>query len=211
MLIERFALNSMGTNTYVIADRDSGEAIILDPCAADMAPVIAYVADHDLKVQAIVNTHCHFDHVLGNEPLRAHYHAPLWLHRAELALLRDVPERMHALFGMSVETRDPDRFLEAEEVLTLGQEVRLRLLLTPGHSPGGLCLYDEQAGVLFSGDTLFAGTIGRTDLPGSSHADLMASLRDQLWPLPDATVVYPGHEEDTTIGEERMVNPFFRF
>lgn len=213
MIVERFALNPMGTNTYVIA-APSGDAYIVDPCATDMAPMVAYIQDHALRVKAIVNTHCHFDHVLGNEAMRTLYRVPLWLHRLELTNLKESPQRAQKWLGIQVETRDPDAFIEDGDVLELGQgtdAVRLQILLTPGHSPGGICLYDRRAGILFSGDTLFAGTVGRTDLPGSDPEALMVSLREKLWPLPDETVVYPGHEDDTTIAEERMANPYFHF
>lgn len=209
MLIERFALNPLATNTYVVAD-SHGEAWIVDPCAVDMSPVIDFVAARGFCVRAIVNTHCHFDHVLGNERVRAVYDAPLWLHRAELPNLHGAPARAQSFLQATMTTRDPDRFLDAGETLALG-DLSFQVLFTPGHSPGGICLYEANEGVLLSGDTLFAGAVGRWDLPGSDYDQLVASLRDVLWPLPDATIVYPGHEEDTTIGEERMVNPYFRF
>lgn len=209
MEIKRFALNELGTNTYVVA-ADDGHAIVIDPSVAEMAPVIAYTTAQGLHVTAIVNTHCHFDHVLGNETLRAHYGVPLWLHRAELPNLRNVPDRVEAWFGYRVETREPDGFLQEGDVVTVGN-LQFRVIETPGHSPGGICLYEETQGVLLSGDTLFAGTVGRTDLPGSDPQALFDSLRIKLWPLPDSTKIYPGHEEDSTIGEERMHNPYFHF
>lgn len=212
MIVERFALNAMGTNTYVIAA--AGEALVIDPCAADMTPVVEYVRSRQLTVKALINTHCHFDHVLGNEVLRTAFRAPLWLHRAELPNLREAPQSAAQWLGVHIETADPDRFLEEGDEVVIGHgpdAVHLQVLLTPGHSPGGICLYDQRASVLFSGDTLFAGTVGRTDLPRSNPDQLVASLRDKLWPLPDHTIVYPGHEDDTTIGEERMVNPYFHF
>ncbi|MCY0877201.1 MAG: MBL fold metallo-hydrolase [Firmicutes bacterium] len=213
MLVERFALNPIGTNTYVIATENK-DAFILDPCATDMTPVLTYVQTHQLSVVAVINTHCHFDHVMGNEVIREALGVPLWLHSVELPGLLEAPSMAEQWLGVRIETRAPDRFLQDGEVLDLGDPhdaVSLQVMLTPGHSPGGLCFYDAQAGVLFSGDTLFAGTVGRTDLKGSNSQDLVSSLRDKLWPLPDHTIVYPGHEDETTIGEERMVNPYFHF
>ncbi len=208
MLIESFSLNELDTNTYVVSDGHA--AVIIDPCALDMAPVIAYIAKRELSVAALVNTHCHFDHVLGNEPLRALYGAPLYANRAELAILRAAPRTAEIWTGVSPAVREPDGFLAEGAELAVG-ELRLVVVETPGHSPGGICLHAAGQRVLFTGDTLFAGTIGRTDLPGGDSARLMDSLRDKLWPLPDETVIFPGHGEASTIGEERTHNPFFRF
>lgn len=209
MIIERFALNELGTNIYVVAD-DDGEAMIIDPGAKDMEPVFAFVGNEGLRVRCIVNTHCHFDHVIGNEATRSRFRVPLLLHESELPLLRSAPDRMEHFLGYRAPVGEPDGWLREGDKLDVG---RLRFLVfeTPGHSPGGICLYESAEAVLFSGDTLFAGTVGRTDLPGSSRDRLMTSLREKLWPLPDETRVFPGHETDSTIGEERAHNPFFRF
>jgi hydroxyacylglutathione hydrolase len=209
MNIERFALNALGTNTYVVSDRD-GETIVIDPSAPDMSPVVDYIEANGLRTRAIVNTHCHFDHVLGNDVLRAQTGAPLWLHRAEDPVLRDAPKRAQDYLGVAISASTADRYLQAGDIVAVGA-LAFVVLETPGHSPGGICLYERQQGVVFCGDTLFAGTVGRTDLPGADASVLRSSLREQLWPLPDETVIYPGHGDESTIGDERMHNPYFHF
>lgn len=210
MRIQAFVMNELGTNTYVIG-APSGPAIVVDPSALDLTPVLDFVREQGFVVTAIVNTHCHFDHVLGNETAREVYRVPLLAHRAEWGPLRHAPESARAFLGIEMAgVRDPDGELCDGDTLAVANWT-FHVLETPGHSPGGVCLYEPNAGLLISGDTLFAGTVGRTDLPGGDMDALMRSLATKLWPLPDETLVYPGHGKDTTIGEERMYNPFFRF
>ncbi len=209
MLMERFTLNDIGTNTYVIGE-PGGQVMIVDPSASDMTPVISFIRDRGLAVSRIVNTHCHFDHVLGNEAVRGEYRVPLLIHRLELPLLLRAPEQVETWFGYRMETREPDGYLAEGDVIPIGA-FSFHVIETPGHSPGGICLYEPDEGVLISGDTLFAGTVGRTDLPGSNGQQLMESLEKKLWPLPDGTRIFPGHADDTTMAEERMHNPYFHF
>ena len=210
MLIERFTLNEIGTNTYVVGE-PGGQVMIIDPSAPDMTPVSSFIRDQGLTVTRIVNTHCHFDHVLGNETVRDMYRTPLLIHRLELPLLLAAPDQVEHFFGYRVQpTREPDGYLAEGDVISVG-EFHFRVIETPGHSPGGVCLYEPDQGVLISGDTLFAGTVGRTDLPGSNSGQLMQSLEKKLWPLPDETRIFPGHADDSTIAQERMHNPFFHF
>lgn len=209
MLIQAFAMNELGTNTYVVGV-PGGDVVVIDPSAVDMTPVTSWMAEQGCRVVQILNTHCHFDHVLGNESMRALYHVPLWIPEAELPLLRNTPARVKAWFGYEVATSDPDAYLVEGDTVSVGPYT-FHIMSTPGHSPGGVCFYEKSEGVLISGDTLFAGTVGRTDLEGSDPSQLRDSLRDKLWPLPDSVRVYPGHGDETTIGDERMVNPYFHF
>ncbi len=209
MLIQTFVLNDLSTNTYVVGEPE-GEVMIIDPSAEAMEEVIDYVHGQHLTVKYIVNTHAHFDHVIGNESLRRHFGAPLFIHEKDLEILLQLPVTTRRIFGRSVDSNPPEYFLHDNDILQVGN-YRFRVLETPGHSPGGICLYEEKEGVLFTGDTLFAGTIGRTDLQGGNASQLFQSLKDKLWSLPDEVVIYPGHEEDSTIGDERMHNPFFYF
>ena len=209
MLLQTFTLNELGTNTYVLGEQ-GGPALLIDPSAFDMAPVFDFVRAHNLTVERIVNTHCHYDHVLGNESARQDLRAPLSAHRLELPVLRGAAARIEQWYGVRMALRDPDEYLADGDAMAVGP-FRLHVLETPGHTPGGICLYEASAGILFSGDTLFAGTVGRTDLPGSSGPQLMESLAKKLWPLPDDTRIFPGHADDTTIAEERMHNPYFHF
>jgi glyoxylase-like metal-dependent hydrolase (beta-lactamase superfamily II) len=209
MLIQSFVLNELYTNTYVVGE-PHGEVFILDPGDEEMHEVIDYVMEQGLTVKYIINTHAHYDHVLGNERLRKQFAVPLLINELELDTLTQLPNITQMLFNQSVVSNPPDQYLREHDTLDVGR-YQFRVIATPGHSPGGICLYEAQAGVLFAGDTIFAGTIGRTDLPGGNAIQLLQSLREKLWPLPDEVVIYPGHEEESTIGEERMHNPYFNF
>ena len=209
MLIQSFVLNELYTNTYVVGE-PHGEVFILDPGDEEMHEVIDYVMEQGLTVKYIINTHAHYDHVLGNERLRKQFAVPLLINELELDTLTQLPNITQMLFNQSVVSNPPDQYLREHDTVDVGR-YQFRVIATPGHSPGGICLYEAQAGVLFAGDTIFAGTIGRTDLPGGNAIQLLQSLREKLWPLPDEVVIYPGHEEESTIGEERMHNPYFNF
>ena len=209
MHVKRFVLNSMGTNTYVIGDPGS-DVILLDPSHPNLQPVLEYVKEQKMNVRLIVNTHGHFDHIAGNEAARTLFQAPLWCHDADVPLLFRGKDLVQMYFGVSINVSQPDANLCEGMDIKIGG-VHFTVLETPGHSPGSVCLYDREAQVLMSGDTLFAGTVGRTDFPESDAQAMMASLKNKLYPLPDDVKIYPGHEEDSTIGEERMCNPFFHF
>lgn len=209
MRIWRFTRNQLGTNTYVVSD-DNGYGMVIDPSFSDMTEVLQLIAKESLHILYIVNTHCHFDHVLGNEELRSALQVSLLIHEQELPLLLSAHEKALEWLDLVVKTSKPDGYLVGGDVLTIGS-LHFTVLETPGHSPGGVCFYCEEEHTLFSGDTLFAGTVGRVDLEFANGPQLIRSLHEQLWPLPDETVVYPGHEDDTTIGEERAVNPYFHF
>lgn len=200
MEIQSFEQTAFAVNCYVI--RDGGEAIIIDPGEASAA-LKASVAD--LRVSAIVNTHCHVDHCAGNAAMIEATGAPLACHKADLPLLRGL-EQQGMLFGFEVaESPEPDRFLEDGDTISVGT-LTLEVLHAPGHSPGHVVLAGD--GFVVVGDVLFAGSIGRTDLMGGNHAQLLESIRTKLLPLPDETVVYCGHGPSTTIGAERASNPF---
>lgn len=209
MLIQRFVLNELATNTFVVGVPE-GEVFILDPGSEVMTQVIRYVEENHLTVKWVINTHSHFDHIAGNTHICEWFNVPLLMHEADLPGLSWAPEFAEKYFGKAFSVRQPDGYLRDGDILTV-KPYEFRVLATPGHSPGCICLYEERQKVLFTGDTLFAGTVGRTDVRGGDAGILMESLRDKLWPLPDETRIFPGHEDDSTIGEERMYNPFFFF
>lgn len=194
-------------NCYLLACRTSGEALVVDP-GGDGRRILAMLQEKGVRLKAVINTHGHFDHVGGNLALVEEGGAELWMHPADLPLLRGAAEHA-AVFGCAPipASPEPTRLLEDGEVLEVGT-LRLQVIHLPGHSPGSVCLLLD--GRLFSGDVLFAGSIGRTDLPGGNQYALMCGLRDRLLVLPDAIEVYPGHGPQTTIGEERRSNPFLR-
>ncbi len=206
MILETLVVGPLAVNCYLVGDEQTREAIVIDP-GGDARAIFETLKREKLKLVAIANTHAHFDHVIALTELRALTGAPFCLHADDAPLLA-AAHQSAALFGFRLASPQPaDRWLRAGDAVQAGA-FALRVLHTPGHSPGGICLLGERA--VFVGDTLFAGGIGRTDLPGGDYATLMASIRAQLLTLPDATLVYPGHGEPTTIGEERQLNPFLR-
>ncbi len=206
MAIRRYQLGPMGNNTYVIVDEASGEVALVDP-SFDSEPLLAEIESLGLTLRYILNTHAHFDHVIGNAFFVTQTGAPLALHREDLPLLRALPEQGR-MFGVEVEpSPDPTIWLADGMSITLG-ETEISVLHTPGHSPGGVTFLVDDAAIV--GDCLFSGSIGRTDLPGASHQTLLHSINSRLLTLPDSTRVLPGHDEPTTIGHERANNPFLR-
>lgn len=205
--IEAFRCGPLDNGVYVLYDLEQGVAAVVDP-SFESEHAWEFIARQGLKLEAIVNTHGHFDHVVGNAAWKARVpEALLYLHPADAALLAAAPEHA-AFFGLHVPPSPPaDRaFAEGEDVTLAGRS--WQVVHVPGHSPGSVCLY--SLGVLIGGDVLFRGSIGRTDLPGGNHDLLLRGIREKVLALPDETVVYPGHGEPTTIGWERLHNPFLR-
>lgn len=205
--------NAFQENTYVVYETDSKEAIIFDPgCynSTEEQQLVQTIKEFDLRPVKLINTHCHLDHVFGNAFVAEKFGLDLGIHRLEQDILASAPFLTQA-YGLPamVPSPGPAYFLEEGEELVLGQAT-FSLLLTPGHSPGSLCFYNAEDGYVIAGDVLFAGSIGRTDLPGGDYDTLMGSLHGKLMRLPDNTLIYPGHGPSTTIGKERIDNPFLR-
>jgi len=206
MYFERLIVGPLSVNCYIIGDDQTREAIIVDP-GGNARDILDTLRREQLKPIAIINTHAHFDHLIALAELREKTGAPFWLHTDEAPVLASASLGAR-MFGFAMAQPKPaERLLHDGDPVRVGTLV-LRVLHTPGHTPGGICLLGD--GWLISGDTLFQAGIGRTDLPGGDYATLMASIRDKLLTLPDTTIVYPGHGEPTTIGEERQLNPFLR-
>jgi len=206
--VEAFVNGSLEENCYLLYDPARGGAVVVDP--GSEAERLAQVLDQrKLKPVLILATHGHWDHVGGVHHLQQVYGAPFALAKADAELL-DVLEDSFAFYGMG-STKKPvvDRWLMAGEVLQAGG-LDLRVLGTPGHTQGGLCFYHPGSASLFSGDTLFAGSVGRSDFEGGDHGQLIRSIREELLSLPDDTRVYPGHGEASTIGQERAENRFLQ-
>ncbi len=210
MIIERRYAPPFHKNGYVLGVEESNAAVLIDP-GDEVEELLALVGARGLSVEAIVLTHGHVDHVSGVGLAKAALGVPVCLHKDDLPLYLAAGEQA-AFFGLAVDPPPPaDRFLEHGDSVPFG-DAALIVHHTPGHSPGSICLElripGEPLKRLFVGDTLFAGSIGRTDLPGGDYRTLIHSIREVLFPLGDAAVVYPGHGEPTTIGEERRTNPF---
>lgn len=195
-------------NGYLVAEDHGHAAVLIDP-GDEVDELITRAATEGLNVQAILLTHAHLDHITGVDQARTAFQAATWLHPDDDPLYRAV-EQQGLMFGLRVKAQAPvDRFYAPGQRLTVGA-LEIAVLPTPGHSPGGVCLEVRLEGdtQLFAGDTLFAGTIGRTDLPGGDHATLIRSIKAVLLSFPDATPVHPGHGPSTTIGAERRNNPY---
>jgi hydroxyacylglutathione hydrolase len=212
MLIESLAVAPFHKNGFIVACDDARDAILIDP-GDEVEGMLATVGAKGLGVRLILLTHGHVDHVSGVARAKHATGAPVGIHRDDL-FLYDTAVQHGRLFGLHVEQQPrPDFFLAPDSTLTFGT-CSIQVHHTPGHSPGGVCLSVRSPGSeathLFVGDTLFAGSIGRTDLPGGDYATLLGSIRTVLFGFGDEAIVHPGHGPDTTIGRERGTNPFLR-
>ena len=208
--IKYVTLGIAATNAYLIGDEDTHEAILIDP--VDQAELLKEMADEaGWTIKLILATHAHFDHVLASKALKEITGAPFYIHSEAAGYLEGLPETGLRFVGSKFpEAAAPDRLLTtAPETIELGA-IKLETLYTPGHAPGHLAFYLRDHDVVFSGDSLFQGTVGRTDLPGGNHALLIQMIREKLLTLPDETTVLPGHGDATTIGQERKTNPFLK-
>lgn len=208
--IQVITLGVVQTNAYLVGDTETKEAILIDP--VDEAETLLKTAqDLGWTIKLILITHAHFDHVLASKPLKEMTNAPVYIHGDAALMLKYVPESGMRFFNVRFpESAEPDRLLTTEsEIIELGG-IKLETLYTPGHAPGHLAFYLRDHNVVFSGDALFKGSIGRTDLPGGNVTELMESIFNQLLTLPDETVVLSGHGGKTTIGDERQTNPYIR-
>ncbi|HEX4823396.1 MAG TPA: MBL fold metallo-hydrolase [Candidatus Polarisedimenticolaceae bacterium] len=204
MQILRFTYGPFAENTYVVVGSSGREAMVVDP-GLESEPVLSVLTERGLRCTLLVNTHGHLDHVACNAFFKEATGAPLAIHRDDLPLL-EMTKAQGELYGLDVpDSPAPDLFLEEGEPLVF-DGLAFDVLHTPGHTPGGVCL--RHGGQMIVGDTLFRGSVGRTDLPGGDWDTLVASIRGKLFRLPDETHCYPGHEEETTIGLERRTNPF---
>lgn len=206
--IKYATLGLASTNAYLIGDTETDEAILIDP--VDQAETLAQMAaDSGWTIKLILATHAHFDHVLASKELKEITGAPFYLHSEAADLLKNLPDTGLRFTGSRFpEAATPDRLLTTEpETLTLGA-ITLETLYTPGHAPGHLAFYMPDHSLVFSGDALFAGSIGRTDLLGGDHELLIRMIREKLLTLPDETTVLAGHGQPTTIGRERSTNPW---
>ena len=204
MILESLPSGPLEVNCYIVGCENTRKAAVIDP-GGNVEAILRIIKKHELDVVMIINTHGHFDHIGGNKQLQEATGAELLAHRADRNVMAQAREHA-AIFGLSANPSPaPTRELVGRETLQVG-DLRVRVMHTPGHSAGGICLYVEDC--LFSGDTLFAGSIGRTDLPEGDYYQLISSIKEQLLGLPDETKVYPGHGPATTIGNEIQHNRF---
>lgn len=208
MSVQSFTVNPFAENTYVCHSR--GEAVVLDPGCAnarERQAVLGYLKDQNLTVKHLLLTHAHIDHIIDCAFFAQHFGLAFQMHAADVPLLENALSQA-ALFGVHMDPPPPPGTLLTEaDTLTFG-DATWQILHCPGHSPGSICFYDAAAGYVIGGDVLFQGSIGRTDLWGGNLQTLLSAIKTKLFPLPDETVVHPGHGPKTTIGQERRSNPF---
>jgi hydroxyacylglutathione hydrolase len=201
--------NAFSENTYLIYT-DSKECAVVDPGTSNFEErqyLKQCIEDNGLIVKYLLNTHAHIDHVLGNDFVKKTYQVPYLLHRFDLPVLLSNMDRAEFYGFKGYVGADPDAYLDEGNQVKLGNEV-LDILFVPGHAPGHIAFYHKNSNQLWAGDVLFKRSIGRTDFPYCSHADLMNSIKNKLFLLPEQTIVYPGHGPETTIGYEKLHNPY---
>jgi len=209
MFLKQLQVGNMAVFAYLLGDEDTGEALVIDP-ADDVSRICALAEKNHLIIRTIVNTHGHVDHIGGNLDMKKRTGADILIHEQDADMLINTPAMYLRMFGAKP-SPPADRTVSDGDVITVGS-ISLRVLHTPGHSPGSMCLYGE--GLVFTGDTLFVGAVGRTDLPGGSWSVMHRSIMDRLATLPEDTQVLPGHNygaaPTSTIGYEKRNNPFLQ-
>lgn len=210
LCLKSITFNPFGENTYILWDSVTKDGVIFDPGCSDEQEeyeLSSFILEQKIAVKAVINTHCHLDHVWGNPFVKETWGCPLYVPEHELQLLRNV-RKQGQNFGLILpEQPEPDQIIKNEGLLEIGS-IKLQAIFTPGHAPGEYCFLVDGTDLLLAGDVLFEESIGRTDLPGGNHQLLLTSIREKLFVLPDATRVYPGHGGPTTIGHEKAFNPF---
>ena len=206
MKIKKYVVGMIGTNCYLVINEETKETVMVDP-GAYPAKVKNAVKEQGLKLKAVLLTHAHFDHIMGLSDVMEDVKVPVYVEEADLPMMTDGESNLSSTY-----VRGGYRFEEAVPVSD-GQQLEIagfqfRVIHTPGHTQGGVCYYIEEEKALFSGDTLFCTSVGRTDFPGGSMSDIIRSIKEKLMILPDRTTVYPGHNDVTTIENERMYNPY---
>jgi hydroxyacylglutathione hydrolase len=210
MKIDGLALGAYETNCYVLRSSEAAKDCLIIDAGLGADKLIKFLGEHNLNPVAVVLTHGHIDHIEGVAALRAEFpDIKVHIHKLDAEMLTEPHANLSAMTGAAFSIEPADFFLEEQGVIEQA-EIKLSVLHTPGHTPGGICLYCEDEGVVFTDDTLFADSIGRTDFPNGNTEQLLQSIREKLFTLPDETKVYPGHGPVTTIAHEREYNPFLR-
>jgi len=206
MILKTLVVGPLQVNCYIVGCEQTKKVAVIDP-GDNVDDILMALADQQLKVQYIINTHEHFDHVGGNKRLKEVTGAPLLAHARANEEITHIASRA-AVWGMQVEDSPPaDRLLAEGDQVDIGETVSLKVLYTPGHSLGSISLV--TSGVVFVGDLIFSGSIGRTDFPGGDYQTLIDSVRNKIFTLDDDTIIYSGHGPATTVGREKRSNPFF--
>lgn len=206
MKIEKYVVGIIGTNCYLVINEETKEAVLIDPGAYPLK-IRNAVKEAGLKIKAVLLTHAHFDHIMGLDDVRKEFQVPVYVEEEDMNMMTDSRWNLSVNYvngGYQYKDATPVKDGQILEIAGM----QFKVIHTPGHTPGGCCYYMEKEGVLFSGDTLFQASVGRSDFPGGSASELVRSVKEKLLALPDETHVYPGHMDETTIGYERRHNPF---
>jgi len=211
--VKKFTFNPFQENTYVLYGQDKN-AVIIDPgcsTSSEKQVLSQFIAQEDLDVVALLNTHCHIDHVFGNEYVISKYKVDFYMHRLDLPVLASA-ERVAMSYGIDgyIASPLPTKFIEDGDVLKFG-DITLTVIFGPGHSPGHVAFYDKDSHRIISGDILFKGSFGRVDLPGGDLETLKTTIHSRIFTLPENTIVFSGHGEETTIGEEKINNYILQY
>lgn len=210
MKIDHMILGAYETNSYVLRQSDAANDCLIIDTGLDAGSLPDFLTEQELNPVAIVFTHGHVDHIGGVAAVRSKFpDIKVYIHKLDAEMLTEPQANLSGMTGMPFRTR-PEDFSLAEQDVVDEAGVQLLVLHTPGHTPGGICLYSKEDGVAFVGDTLFADSVGRTDFPGGSMSQLTSSIKEKLFTLPGETKVYPGHGLATTIAHEKAYNPFLR-
>lgn len=213
MIVKTFEFNPISENTYIAYD-ETKECVIIDPGCFypdEKNDLFNFITNNDLIVKHVLNTHLHFDHVFGLNFIEDQFHIKTEANKADEFLLENMPAQLQMFGFRNIDEKIPTvgHYLKENDVVTFGNQ-RMIVLEVPGHSPGSVVFYNQEAGCLFAGDVLFRGSIGRTDLAGGNYEQLIKGIKEKLLPLPGNTIVYSGHGPTTTIAFEKQNNPYLR-
>ena len=210
MKIDRLILGAYQTNCYILRESKAAKDCLIIDTGLQAGELVDFLQRHKLNPVAVVLTHGHADHITGLATVRGRFpHIKVYIHRLDAEMLTGEKDNLSAMAGVLFSSEPADFSLEEGDVIEQAN-IKLNVLHTPGHTPGGICLYSKDEEIVFVGDTLFADSVGRTDMPGGSATQLIKSIKQKLCPLPDETVVYPGHGPQTTISQEKANNPYLQ-